>query len=139
MIRVPVEAERSTRSAAEWMNRNGFREKIDLMKIPEASIIAEEKFTRYLLLRRDYDDKSRYLEIAGFTIDNHLLLMDEIRKLVSENDAVEERSDEYGTFFKVSGKVTGPNGAVISIITVWMQRKVDGIFQFVTLISDRRD
>ena len=109
------------------------------MKIPEASIIAEEKFTRYLLLRRDYDDKSRYLEMAGFTIDNHLLLIDEIRKLVSENDAVEDRSDEYGTFFKVSGKVTGPSEAVISIITVWMQRKVDGIFQFVTLIPDRRD
>jgi len=109
------------------------------MKIPETSILAEEKFTRYLLVRRDYDDKSRYLEIAGFTIDNYMLLVDEIRKLVSENDAVEERSDEYGTFFKASGKVTGPNGAVLNIITIWIQRKVDGLFQFVTLIPDRRD
>ena len=40
------------------------------MHIPVEAVIPEEKLTRYLLLHREYDDKSRYLAQAGFTQDN---------------------------------------------------------------------
>ncbi len=108
------------------------------MKIPSDALIAEEKFLRYLLVKRDYDDKSDYLGLAGFTTANYKKLIDEIRKLVSEIDAIEDRSGEYGTFYKVTGKVTGPVGVSIKVTTVWLKRKVDGLFQFITLIPVKR-
>jgi NADH:ubiquinone oxidoreductase subunit D len=108
------------------------------MKIPADAIISEEKFTRYLLVKREFDDKSRFLAIAGFTFNNYLLLIDEIRRLISENNAVKIRTDEYGTFFKTTGFIYGQTGVKINVSTIWIQRKVDGLFQFVTLIPVRR-
>ena len=61
------------------------------VKIPPDAIIAEEKFIRYLLVKRDYDDKSDYLKTAGFTLANYKNLIDEIRKLISKIEAIEER------------------------------------------------
>lgn len=108
------------------------------MKIPADAIISEEKFTRYLLVKREFDDKSRFLAIAGFTLNNYLLLIDGIRRLVSENNAVKIRTDDYGTFFKTTGFIYGQTGLKINVSTIWIQRKVDGLFQFVTLIPVRR-
>ncbi|MBD2204797.1 hypothetical protein H6G33_13520 [Calothrix sp. FACHB-1219] len=38
------------------------------MKIPPDAIIADEKITRYLLVPREQDDKSKFLAQAGFTL-----------------------------------------------------------------------
>ncbi len=111
---------------------------MDAMKVPAGAIIKEDKFTRYLLVKREFDDKSQFLAGAGFNPDNYILLIDQIRMLISREDAVEERSDEYGTFYKVSGSLTGPDNISIKVTTVWLQRKVDGLFQFVTLIPYKR-
>lgn len=108
------------------------------VKIPPDAIIAEEKFIRYLLVKRDYDDKSDYLKTAGFTLANYKNLIDEIRKLISKIEAIEERTDEYGIFYKVTGNLTGAEGVIIKVATVWLKRKVDGLFQFVTLIPGKR-
>lgn len=70
------------------------------MKIPEDAIIHEKKITHYLLARKEFDDKSQFLAIAGFNKNNYRLLIAEIRRLNLENDAIEGRTDEYGTFFK---------------------------------------
>ena len=40
------------------------------MKIPGNLIIPEEKLTRYLLVPRIKDDKSKFLAQAGFTQNN---------------------------------------------------------------------
>ncbi len=108
------------------------------MKIPEDAIISEEKFIHYLLVKRDYDDKSIFLALAGYNLSNYKYLIGEIRRLIFENDAVEDHTDEYGTFFKVSGYINGQTGIKIKVKTVWMKRKVDGLFQFVTLIPEKR-
>lgn len=108
------------------------------MRIPEYAIIPEEKFTRYLLVNREFDDKSQFLRIAGYTINNYQILINEIRILMSENEAVEGRTDEYGTFYKLSGLIKGPTGIKLMVTTIWIERKVDGLFQFVTLIPEKR-
>ncbi|MEA5605747.1 hypothetical protein [Nostoc sp. UHCC 0252] len=51
------------------------------MKIPLDAIIADEKITRYLLVPREQDDKSKFLALAGFTQDNPELLKAAIRQL----------------------------------------------------------
>jgi len=48
-------------------------------------------------------------------------------------EAVEDRNNEYGTFYQVKGDLVSPNGVNLSIVTVWLQRRIDGKFQFVTL------
>jgi hypothetical protein len=48
-------------------------------------------------------------------------------------EAIEDRSNEYGTFYQVEGNLVGANGVSLSVVTVWLQRQIDGKFQFVTL------
>jgi hypothetical protein len=50
-----------------------------------------------------------------------------------DKEAIKERSNEYGIFHQVKGELTGVNGVSLSVITVWLQRQIDGKFQFVTL------
>lgn len=108
------------------------------MKIPVDSIIPEEKFTRYLLVKRDFDDKSGYLSRGGYSEQNYAELMMHIRLLIRENDAIKERTDEYGTFFRVTGTLPGVDQGPLEITTIWLKRKFDNKFQFITLIPTRR-
>jgi len=50
------------------------------MKIPAQASIPESKLTAYLLIPRRVDDKSGYLALAGFSLDNWPLLLMELRQ-----------------------------------------------------------
>ena len=88
--------------------------------------------TRYLLVPRQKNDKSEFLAQVGFTLENPDLLEVAIRKLMVENDAVSDRQNEYGTFFRVEGEIQGPYG-ILSVVTVWILRTSDQQYRFVTL------
>ncbi len=60
------------------------------MKIPDVAVIPEEKLTRYLLVPRLKDDKSKYLAQAGFTQANPEDLLTAIRQLIATNEAVKD-------------------------------------------------
>ena len=51
------------------------------MKIPPDAVIPEEKLTGYLLVPREYDDKSKFLSQAGFTLEDPEKLIEAIRKV----------------------------------------------------------
>jgi hypothetical protein len=74
----------------------------DVMRIPSDATIDETKFTNYLLVQRPWDDKSGYLRRAGFELKNWPDLRAAIRRLADAVDAVEDGSNEYGTFYRVS-------------------------------------
>lgn len=103
------------------------------MRIPEDLIIPDAKITRYLLVQKARNDKSKFLAQAGFTQENSEALKAAIQAQTAAQDAVEDRSNEYGTFYQVEGDLVGANGVNLSIVTVWLQRRIDGKFQFVTL------
>jgi hypothetical protein len=103
------------------------------MKIPSDAIIASEKITHYLLTPREQDDKSKFLAQAGFTQDNPELLKAAIRQLADLTPAIQDRDNEYGVFYRVTGELTGLNRRNLAVITVWLQRAIDGKFQFITL------
>jgi len=63
------------------------------MKIPRDAIIPPAKLTDYLLSRRPLDDKSRFLERAGFTKSEPEILENAIRQLAIEEEAVEGRDE----------------------------------------------
>jgi hypothetical protein len=122
--------ERKTYLSCRISKRN--REKIEVT-IPDDLIIPESKITQYLLVLKARNDKSRFLAQAGFTQENSEALRLAIQSQAIDKEAIEEKSNEYGTFYQVAGELIGVNGVNLSVITVWLQRQIDGKFQFVTL------
>jgi hypothetical protein len=103
------------------------------MKLPDDAIIPDDKLTRYLLVPKARNDKSKFLAQAGFNLENPEVLKQALRSLINTNPAIEDSRNEYGTFYRVTGQLSGLNGVALSVVTIWLQRKVDGKYQFVTL------
>jgi hypothetical protein len=103
------------------------------VKIPEDLIIPDDKITRYLLVQKARNDKSKFLAQAGFTQENPEELKTAIRIQAVVTAAVEDRNNEYGTFYQVEGDLIGVNGVNLSVVTIWLRRQIDSKFQFVTL------
>ena len=103
------------------------------MKIPENLNISEDKITRYLLVQKVRNDKSKFLAQAGFTQENPEALRAAIRMQAMATEAIADRSDEYGTFYRVEGNLVGENGVSLAVATIWLRRQIDGEFHFVTL------
>ena len=103
------------------------------MKIPVDAIIPEPKLTKYLLVFKSRNDKSQFLAQAGFTLENWQTLKIAIKQLNKSVEAVQDRTDEYGTFYNVYGELKGVNGINLSVVTIWLKRQSDGKFQFITL------
>jgi len=103
------------------------------LRIPKDAIITLEKLTNYLLVAREWDDKSKYLGQAGFTRENPHLLLASIRELAGSVDSVEDRTDEYGEFLRVEGDLVGPNGRRLAVVMIWLRSRLDGRVRFVTL------
>ncbi len=103
---------------------------------PSDIVIPSEKLTEYLLVPRVHNDKSKFLSQAGFTIENPDVLEQAIRDLFVRNEVVQERENRYGIFYRVSGELVGPSG-ILSVVTIWIVRAIDGEFRFVTLKPDK--
>jgi hypothetical protein len=108
-----------------------------VMRIPSTSIIPPEKLSKYLLVHRPWDDKSRYLAKAGFRLAEPQHLNDAIRSMINQYDAVEDGSNDYGTFYRVVGELAGPAGISLPVVLIWLQWKIDDSFHFVTLKPNR--
>lgn len=102
------------------------------MKIPQSAAISQAKLTDYLLAYRRKSDKSQFLAQAGFKLDDPAALAKAIRRLIADHDGLVDRRNEYGVFYRVAGVLHGPRGD-LEVITVWLQREVDGEYWFVTL------
>ncbi len=103
-----------------------------IVKIPNNAIIPREKLTLYLLIPQRKNDKSGFLAQVGFTQENPDLLEQAIRKLIAENEAIVDRQNEYGIFYRVQGDLHGPTGILLAV-TVWIQLTNDNDYRFVTL------
>ncbi|MEA2690723.1 MAG: hypothetical protein QOJ16_110 [Acidobacteriota bacterium] len=103
------------------------------MKVPPDAVIPMEKLTAYLLVPREWDDKSKFLAQAGFVRENPHLLLAAIRELAATAEAMEDRRSEYGVFLRAEGGLTGPNGLTLTVVTIWLQSRHDGRVRFVTM------
>lgn len=107
------------------------------MKIPTEAIIPRAKLIDYLLLPKHKNDKSEFLAQAGFTQNNPEALEVALRQLIAENEAHSDRVDEYGVYYRVEGKLHGPNG-ILAVVTIWILQKANGEYRFVTLKPARQ-
>ncbi len=103
------------------------------MRIPTDAIIPFDKLTKYLLVPRPWDDKSQFLALAGFTLDNPYHLENAIRQLSASSEAISDGENDYGKFYRVAGELEGPRGVSLHVVLIWIQWKLDGTFHFVTL------
>lgn len=99
--------------------------------------IAEEKLTRYLLTPLPTNDKSTYLKLAGYTLDNWPVLARDLLLLAETEPATLEDVTEYGDSFGIVSILTGPNERQLRVKTIWMREISTGLTKFITLYPPR--
>jgi hypothetical protein len=107
------------------------------MKLPPDSLIAAEKITHYLLVPLARGDKSAFLSRAGYTRDNPLQLLDDLRTQILPLDAAAAGENKFGRYFEARGLLCGPNGVALRVRTIWMTEHLSGSTKFVTLIPEK--
>ena len=107
------------------------------MKLPSDALIAIEKITDYLLVKRPVGDKSEFLRRAGYALDNWRQLEQDIRQQILPQEAVPIEQARYGEYFEIRASLAGPNGVALSVRTVWMRETGSGVTKFITLYPDR--
>ena len=109
------------------------------MKLSDPALIAAEKLTEYLLKWQPENDKSKFLERAGYTQAGWQQLADDIRNQIFSLDAGLIRKTPYGDMYEIRGSLTGPNGAKLKVITIWMVEYKTQNAKFITLYPDKED
>lgn len=107
------------------------------MKISVNATITREKITDYLLKRQPDNDKSKFLARAGYSSDNWQRLLEDIRTQILPTEAELMRKTAYGDLFRIRGKLLGPNGVSLRVITVWMAEYASQQTKFITLFPDK--
>ncbi len=107
------------------------------MKISENAFITREKITDYLLKWQPDNDKSKFLTRAGYSSDNWQRLLEDIRTQILPIEAELMRKTAYGDLFRIRGKLLGPNGVSLRVITVWMAEYASRQTKFITLFPDK--
>lgn len=102
------------------------------MKLPADSVIDPRKITHYLLIRRDVDDKSGFLRLAGYEPRHTVRLMEDIRSLLHA-DAEWVEVSEYAEKFAIHGILTGPNGRQLRVRSIWARLHHTREVRFITL------
>ncbi len=106
------------------------------MLLPADSTIAPEKLTKYLLVLLPKDDKSQFLQKAGYTLENWQQLEADLRSQVLPQPAIFMEATIYGSKYAIETTLRGVNGLEIEIITIWMVANQQA--KFVTLIPKSR-
>ncbi len=103
------------------------------MKLPSKAVIADEKIKAYLLSYRRRNDKSKWLERAGYNQENWSILKVDIQDQLLPLDAVPVEENEYGQMYKLIGRLTGPNGKTLLACTIWMVENETKLLKFITM------
>jgi hypothetical protein len=96
------------------------------------------KLTSYLLVQREFDDKSQFLRQAGYTLENREQLEQDLRLPVLPHDAVLIEQTVYGKIFEIRSSLTDPNGQTLFVKTIWMDELQSGVTKFITLYPDKK-
>jgi hypothetical protein len=107
------------------------------MKLPSDAHIDPRKITEYLLRHRVEDDKSAFLALVGYKVDNANQLLSDIREQILPLEAKFIEQTEYGPKYQIRSTLTGPNGRLLRVMTIWMIEDATNQTKFVTLVPDK--
>ena len=102
------------------------------MKLPATSVIAREKLIHYLLCKLPENDKSGFLGLAGYSLNDPERLERDIRNQILPLNAEFAERTEYGDKYRIDGELIGPNGRRLKIESIWMVETAPGVMKFVT-------
>src|SRR5215831_16523331 len=91
-------------------------------------IISAEKINEYLLIRKDKNDKSKFLRSLGYTKDNWQELVNDIKQIALSNELVLERTSEFGDLYSIKGQLKTK-----AVITIWLEKVSQVAYRFITL------
>jgi hypothetical protein len=83
-------------------------------------------------------DKSNFLSRAGYTPENPLQLLQDLRTQLLPLEAFAAGENKFGLFFEIRGLLRGPNGVALRVRAIWMKEHLSGSTKFVTLIPDNQ-
>ena len=109
------------------------RPKSVVMRLPVDAVISPTKIANYLLAWRLENDKSQFLSQAGYDAADPDRLGDDIRSQLLPLEAEFEEKTEYGEKFQIGGSLTGPNGKILRVVSIWMTESATGTTKFITL------
>ncbi len=64
-------------------------------------------------------------------------LEQDLRRQILTKNAVSLEKTSYGELFEIRALLTGPNGAVLKVKTIWMRETASGLTKFITLYPDK--
>lgn len=108
------------------------------MKLPSTTLIASEKIRDYLLSLRKRNDKSKWLAIAGYRLENWQQLEQDLRTQILSHDAIPTDKTKYGQIFEIKGTLNGPNGKTLEVHTVWMTEYESKSTKFITMFPQKK-
>jgi hypothetical protein len=98
-------------------------------------IIDTAKITNYLLVPKDKNDKSKFLNELGYTLDNWEILVEDIKNIVLENEAIFQKESPFGgDLYEVKGQLRN-----FVVITIWLVLDNQNTFRFVTLFPNKSE
>ncbi len=98
------------------------------MKLPQNSIISSEKIIGYLLKPNKTNDKSKFLALGGYSLDNWLDLEHDLRALLRHPADLGQRN-KYGQFFEIKGNLRN-----LKVKTIWLWEHGAEAPRFITLV-----
>ncbi len=108
------------------------------MKLARDAVIAPAKLTKYLLVWRDADDKSKFLAQAGYGQENWQKLESDLRNQILPLEAVpSDEPNRFGDVYEIRGVLRGVNGVNLAVVTIWMLEYETQQTKFITLYPDK--
>lgn len=104
--------------------------------IPASASIPEQKIKDYLLKPLERGDKSKFLGLAGYSLEEHWELLRDLREQLLPGLATFQEHRHNEDIYILPGILEGPNGVRLAIKTVWAVNLFHGI-RFVTLVPDK--
>jgi hypothetical protein len=99
------------------------------MKLTGKILIDERKIREYLLIYKVKDDKSKFLDLLGYSDDNWLDLQADIENIVKNNDAEFSKKAPFGgSLYRVVGNLRDSE-----VVTVWLWLNLEDEVRFITL------
>lgn len=92
-----------------------------MAKVPgaDAATVKDDKITRYLLVPRAKNDKSKFLLSFGFTMQSWNVLADALRDHVKRLDGAVTRQTPNGNIYEVKCNLRTPDGRNPCVKTYW--------------------
>lgn len=109
-----------------------------MMRLSRDATIASVKLTKYLLVWREVDDKSKFLAQAGYSQENWQQLEADLRNQILPLEAVPSgEPNRFGDVYEIRGILSGVNGFNLAVVTIWMIEYATQQTKFITLYPDK--